>query len=226
MRLRSPAPPNLSVMGQLPDLQEARRRLGLALEGFCHDRWVLGYLRGGWLQPIAASEVSRRFMQSRPLMPLSRRALYEKRPVVVNSVIENPNPSNGYDWELDWPAILYAPVGEEGHRPIGLLIIGCRRDHWYSEEDVLYARSLGSTLAPMVAALRGPLSRLNEIESEVAQLLSYGLSEPEIARAIRFDDRRTRALVDGVTRKLKLVSTDDMELAMVERPVRRQRFGL
>ena len=213
-------------MGQLPDLQEARRRLGLALEVFCHDRWVLGYVRGGWLQPIAASEVSRRFMQSRPLMPLSRRALYERRPVVVNSVIENPNPSNGYDWELDWPAILYAPVGEEGQRPIGLLIIGCRRDHWYSEEDVLYAGSLGSTLAPMVAALRGPLSRLNEIESEVAQLLSYGLSEPEIARAIRFDDHRTRALVDGVIRKLKLVTTDDMELAMAGRPVRRQRFGL
>lgn len=221
-----PARPNLPLMGQLPDLQEARRRLGLALEVFCHDRWVLGYLRGGWLQPIAASEVSRRFMQSRPLMPLSRRALYEKRPVVVNSVIENPNPSNGYDWELDWPAILYAPVGELGQRPIGLLIIGCRRDHWYSEEDVLYAGSLGTTLAPMVAALRGPLSRLNEIESEVAQLLSYGLSEPEIARAIRFDDHRTRALVDGVTRKLKLVTTDDMELALVERPARRQRFGL
>jgi DNA-binding CsgD family transcriptional regulator len=213
-------------MGQLPDLQEARRRLGLALEVFCHDRWMLGYLRGGWLQPIAASEVSRRFMQSRPLMPLSRRALYEKRPVVVNSVIENPNPSNGYDWELDWPAILYAPVGEDGHRPIGLLILGCRRDHWYTEEDVLYAGSLGTTLAPMVAALRGPLSRLNEIESEVAQLLSYGLSESEIARAIRFDEHRMRALVDGVTRKLKLVTTDDMELALVNKPARRQRFGL
>ena len=219
-------PHNLQLMGQLPDLQEARRRLGLALEVFCHDRWVLGYLRGGWLQPIAASEVSRRLMQHRPLMPLSRRALYEKRPVVVNSVIENPNPSSGYDWELDWPAILYAPVGEEGHRPIGLLILGCRRDHWYSEEDVHYAGSLGTTLAPMVAVLRGPLSRLNEIESEVAQLLSYGLSEAEIARAIRFDDHRTRALVDGVTRKLKLVTTDDMELSLVDRPARRQRFGL
>ena len=213
-------------MGQLPDLQEARRRLGLALEVFCHDRWVLGYLRGGWLQPIAASEVSRRFMQSRPLMPLSRRALYERRPVVVNSVIENPNPSNGYDWELDWPAILYAPVGELGQRPIGLLILGCRRDHWYSEEDVLYAGSLGTTLAPMVAVLRRPLSSLNEIESEAAQLLSHGLSEPEIARAIRFDEHRTRALVDGVTRKLKLVTTDDMELALVERQARRHRFGL
>jgi DNA-binding CsgD family transcriptional regulator len=213
-------------MGQLPDLQEARRRLGLALEVFCHDRWVLGYLRGGWLQPIAASEISRRFMQSRPLMPLSRRALFEKRPVVVNSVIENPNPSNGYDWELDWPAILYAPVGEPGERPIGLLILGCRRDHWYSEEDVHYAGSLGTTLAPMVAALRGPLARLNEIESEVAQLLSYGLSESEIARAIRFDEHRTGALVDGVTRKLKLVTTDDMSLSLVDRPARRREFRL
>ncbi len=213
-------------MSQLPDLQEARRRLGLALEVFCHDRWVLGYLRAGWLQPIATSEVSRRCMHGRPLMPLSRRALYEKRPVVVNSVIENPNPSTGYDWELDWPAILYAPVGEIGERPIGLLILGCRRDHWYSEEDVHYAGSLGVTLAPMVAALRRPLGRLNEIESEVAQLLSCGLSEPEIARAIRFDEHRTRALVDGVTRKLKAVTTDEMALSLVERPERRPELRL
>ena len=213
-------------MGQLPDLQEARRRLGLALEIFCHDRWVLGYLRSGSLHPIAASEISRRFMQSRPLMPLSRRALFEKRPVVVNSVIENPNPTNGYDWELDWPAILYAPVGEINQRPIGLLILGCRRDHWYTVEDVHYAGSLGITLAPMVAALRGPLARLNEIESEVAQLMSYGLSEQEIARAIRFDDHRTRALVDGVTRKLQVVTTDEMSLSLVARPMRRRELRL
>src|SRR5436189_75777 len=132
-------------MGQLPDLQEARRRLGLALDVFCHDRWVLGYLRG---------------------------------------------------------------------------------DRWYSEEDVHYAARLGITLARMVAAVRVPLARLNEIESEVAQLLSYGLSEPEIARAIRFDNHRTRALVDGVTRKLKLVTTDDMALSYVERPTRRREFRL
>src|SRR5579864_7453882 len=99
-------------MGQLPDLQEARRRLGLALDALDNDRWVLGYVRQGWLQPIAASEVSRRSLQRRQLMPLSRRALYERRPLVVNSVIENPNPSDGYDWELDWPALVYGPVGE------------------------------------------------------------------------------------------------------------------
>lgn len=159
-------------------------------------------------------------------MPLSRRALFEKRPVVVNSVIENPNPSNGYEWELDWPAILYAPVGEVGERPIGLLTLGCRRDHWYSEDDVHYVASLGVTLAPMVAALRGPLARFNEIESEVAQLLSYGLSESEIAGAIRFDEHRTRALVDGVTRKLKVIAGSELAVSFAARPARRRGIGL
>ena len=212
-------------MGQLPDLQEARRRLGLALDALCHDRWVLGYLRGGSLQPIAASEIAPRFLQSRPLLPLSRRALYEKRPVVVNSVLEIPNPSGGYDWELDWPAVLYAPVGQLGQRPIGLLTIGCRRDHWYSEADVHYAVSLGVAVAPMVEALRRPLGRLNQIENEVAQLLSYGLSETEIARAIKVPERRARAIVDDVARKLRIVSLE-VALSFPEIPERRQEMRL
>jgi len=190
-------------MGQFPDLQETRQRLGLALELLCHDRWVLGYLRGGRLQPIAASETSRRFLQSKPLLPLSRRALYEQRPLVVNSVLQDPGATGSFDWELDWPAILYAPVGEAGRRPIGLLVVGCRRDHWYSEDDVTYVGSLGVTLAPLVAALRGPLARLSENETKVAQLLSCGLSASEIARAIKVDEPRAQALVSGVTRKLK-----------------------
>jgi DNA-binding CsgD family transcriptional regulator len=213
-------------MGQLPQLQQARRRLGLALDGLCHDRWVLGYLRAGWLQPIAASEVSRRFLQGRPLMPLARRALYEKRPAIMNALVENPNPSMGYDWELDWPALLYAPVGKAGARPIGLLVIGCRRDHWYTEEDVTYAISLGTTLAPLVAALRGPLARLNESEGEVAQLLSYGLSSQEISRAIRIDDRTSRELVESVSRKLKAVEADELALPLEEMHPRRRSFRL
>src|SRR5229473_7008719 len=212
-------------MGQLPDLQEARRRLGLALEALPHDRWVLGYLRGGLLQPIAASEIVPRFLQSRSLLPLSRRALFEKRPVVVNSVIENPNPSNGYDWELDWPAVLYAPVGHVGQRPIGLLTVGCRQDHWYSEADVHYAESLGVTLAPMVDALRRPLGRLNPTESEVAQLLSYGLSESEIARAIKVPERKAKIIADDVARKLRIVSLE-VALAFPEVPARRRGLQL
>src|SRR5260370_39376932 len=126
-------------MGQLPAVQVARRRLGLALSPICHAGWVLGYLRGGWLQPIAASEVSRRFMQGRPLMPLSRRALFEKKPMVINSVFEKPETTNGYDLELDWPAILYTPVGDIGHRPIGFHVIGCHHVHMYTEQSDAYA---------------------------------------------------------------------------------------
>lgn len=196
-------------MGQLPDLQAARLRLGLALDSLCNDRWVLGCLRSGWLRPIAASEVSRRFLQRRHLTPLARRALYEKRPMVVNSVIASPAPSNGYDWELDWPAILYTPVLDPGRLPIGLLVVGCRRDHWYTDDDVAYAQSLGQTLAPLVTALRGPLFRLSESEGEVAQLLSYGLSTQEVARALQLDVRRAGLLVDAVSRKLQSFNADN-----------------
>src|SRR5260370_7653329 len=104
-------------MGQLPQLQQARRRLGLALDGLCHDRWVLGYLRAGWLQPIAASEVSRRFLQGRPLMPLARRALFEQRPTIMNALVENPRPSMGYAWEMDCPALLHPPPAEPARPP-------------------------------------------------------------------------------------------------------------
>ena len=211
-------------MGQISELLEARRRLGLALSPISHDRWILGYLRAGWILPIAASEVSRRFLQGRPLMPLSRRALFEKRPMVINSVIEKPNPSNGYDWELDWPAILYAPVGEPNQRPIGLLTLGCRRDHWYTDEDVAYAETLGTTLAPLVIALRRPLGRLNESEGEVAQLLSYGLSTAEISRAIKTDENQTRTLVSNVARKLRSVNTDDLVFPIL--PMKRRAFRL
>lgn len=213
-------------MGQLPQLQQARRRLGLALDGLCHDRWVLGYLRAGWLQPIAASEVSRRFLQGRPLMPLARRALFERRPTTMNALVENPRPSMGYDWEMDWPALLYAPVGEAGQRPIGLLIVGCRRDHWYSETDITYAINLGASLAPFVAALRGPLGRLSGSEGEVAQLLSYGLSSQEIARAIRVDDHASRELVENVTRKLQRVDANELALPLEEMRSRRRSFRL
>jgi DNA-binding CsgD family transcriptional regulator len=204
-------------MGQLPDLQQARRRLGLALNPVCYDRWVLGYLRGGWLQPIAASEVSRRFLQGRPLMPLSRRALFEMKPVIVNSVFEKPRRANTYDWELDWPAIVYAPVGADGQRPVGLLIIGCRHDHWYSDEDIDYVSSLGIALSGFVTALRRPFSRLDETENEVLQLLSYGLSKNEVAHALRLDANRASMLIDAVARKLRSVTAEDLAFPLVER---------
>jgi DNA-binding CsgD family transcriptional regulator len=197
-------------MGQLPDLHQARRRLGLALSALAHDRWVVGYLRGGTLRPIAASEISRRFVQGQPLQPLSRRALFEHKPLVVSTVIEPAEGSSEYDWELDWPTVMYAPIGESEKRPIGLLIVGCRRDHWYSDEDVAYAQALGHSLVPMVAALRGPLGRLDEDETAVAHLLGHGFSSEEIARAMGTDDWRSRKLVESVTRKLQTVRNQDL----------------
>jgi DNA-binding CsgD family transcriptional regulator len=197
-------------MGQLPDLQQARRRLGLALSALANDRWVVGYLRGGCLRPIAASEISRRFLTGQQLRPLSRRALYEHKPLVVNTVVEAEERTTEYDWELDWPTIMYAPVGEPGRRPIGLLIVGCRRDHWYTDEDVAYAHALGRSLAPMVGALRGPLGRLNQDETAVAHLLGHGFSSEEIARAMGTDERRAHRLIDNVTRKLQTVSNQDL----------------
>ena len=189
-------------MGQLHELTETRRRLGLALEVLCHDRWVLGFLRGGALRPIAASEISRRLVHARPLHPLSRKALFEQRPVVVNSVFPFTSPSSRFDWELDWPAIMYAPVGATGQRPIGLLVLGCRRDYWYTDDDVQYAASLGAALAPMVSSLRGPLGRMTEAESEVLQLMSCRMSRDEIAKAINSGAVEADALVSSVKRKL------------------------
>jgi len=189
-------------MGQLVDLQETRRRLGLALEVLSHDRWVVGFLRGGALQPVAASEISRRLLQAHPLQPLSRRALFEQRPVVVNTVFPYTTPAAGFDWELDWPAIMYAPIGETGHRPIGLLVLGCRHDYWYSEEDVQYAIGLGTALAPIISSLRGPLGRMTEAEAVVVQLMSCGMSREEIAQAIKAGQVETDALISSVKRKL------------------------
>jgi DNA-binding CsgD family transcriptional regulator len=203
-------------MGQLPDLQQARRRLGLALSTIAHDRWVLGFLRGGCLQPIAASEIARRLLQSHPLMPLSRRALYERKPMVINSVVDSDDATNAADWELDWPAIMYAPVGVLGQRPIGLLILGCRRDHWYSDEDVANAHTLGISLAPMVAALRGPLSRCNESETAVAHHLSHGFSTQEIALAMNSNEHQVRSWTDSVARKLSTVSADDLTFPAIQ----------
>src|SRR5258708_37808413 len=99
----------------------------------------------------------------------------------VTSLVHTLQPCGGSRWEVDWAALRYVAVGEAGARPIGLLVLGCRRDHWYTDEDVDYASALGVTLTPLVAALRGPLGRLNESEGEVGQLVSYGLSTQKIA---------------------------------------------
>jgi DNA-binding CsgD family transcriptional regulator len=70
------------------------------------------------------------------------------------------------------------------------------------------------------------LGRLNESEGEVAQLLSYGLSAQEIARAIRVDNRVTSELVESVVKKLKSVGTDELARQLEEIHPRRRSFQL
>ena len=152
------------------------------------------------MQPVITSEISRRFLQAQPLMPLARRALFERRPLVVNAVVDFGDATNDYDWELDWPALLYTPVAEIGERPMGLIILGCRTDHWYTEENVAYMHTLGFSLGPTVSALRRTFSKLNTTETVVAQLLSHGFSCEEIARAMNAAEPRARTLVDRVRR--------------------------
>ena len=188
-------------MGRLPDLANARRRLGLALEVLRHDRWLLGDLANGQVKPLAASEMTRHVVRSRPLAPLARRALFEQRPLVVNSVMA-ASTARAYDWERDWPALLYVPVAEPKQRPVGLLVVGCRRDHWYSDDDVAYAGALGTTLAPLVARLAAPFATLTDGEREVAHLISHGLSPAEIAKFLRTDEYKAHRLVETVVCKI------------------------
>jgi len=110
------------------------------------------------------------------------------------------------DWELDWPALLYAPVGMPARRPIGLLVMGSRAEHWYQQQEVDYAAALGVTLTGLVLALGGPLTRLSDRERQTAHLIAQGLSLPETSVALRLGLDEARDLVDGVLRKLSVRS--------------------
>src|SRR5947208_1719207 len=125
-------------MALLLDLEEARQRLVMALQLVRQDRFLLGGLRDGRLKVIIDSNAPsplplRRTMD---LSPLARRSLYERTTLAICSYIEDGAISSLDDWELDWPSLIYAPVGLTQARPVGLLMIGSRKRHWYDQEDV------------------------------------------------------------------------------------------
>src|SRR5581483_3054085 len=147
------------------DLDKTKTHLALALEVVHHDRWLLGGLRDGRLRVIA---------QSPPLAPgadqnggvqpiyqelsqLARRCLYERHPLAVTSMIENPIPD--HDWEAGWPALIYAPVGLPKNRPVGIIILGSRTEHWYTQDEIDYVAAIGVTLTAVVSCVTGPLGR-------------------------------------------------------------------
>jgi DNA-binding CsgD family transcriptional regulator len=194
------------------DLPNLELRLGHAMALVRQDRWLLGALREGKLKVLADSnpELHRPYRRTRALTHLARRCLHERRPLTVSSLDGGHGPAaeagQPPDWELDWPALLYAPVGLPGRRPVGLLIVGARACHWYQQHEIDYAAALGITLTGPVLALGGPLTRLSGRELEAARLIAEGLSLPETSIALRVGIDEARELVDRVLRKLSVRS--------------------
>jgi hypothetical protein len=171
------------------------------------DRWLIGCPRQGRLRVVADSnpEPERPFRRLRHLSDAARRCLQEMRPQVISTVVDLPPEGAGArDWELAWPALVYAPVGMPRRRPLGLLIVGSASQHWYTPAEVEYVAALAVALTPAVLWLHGPLGRLRPEERQVVSLVGAGLSAPEIARALSVPPSQLEGLVDDVIRKLCL----------------------
>jgi len=196
------------------DVQETRERLDSAMELVRQDRWVLGGLRDGRLKVIIDSDPgpARRAHRSRDLSPLARKSLYERKPLTVASVLEPEiNARDPYsNWEMEWPALIYAPVGVPRQRPVGLLLVGSRTSHWYPQEEIDYVSALALTLIPTVLAITGPLGRLPQRERRVAQLIGEGMSVTEVASALTLERADAQRIVSKVLGKLNMRSTQEL----------------
>jgi hypothetical protein len=224
----------MSAQGRHPagmdrQLEFCRVRLDLdqAMSLVRQDRWVLGSLREGRLRVLGDScpERDRPFRRVRALSQLARRCLHDRRPLTVSAVSTTAGGDGGGaatcppaeqtqrqapDWELDWPALLYTPVGLPGRRPVGLLTLGCLTEHWYIQEEIDYAAGVGMSLTSTVLSLDGPLARLGSDERAAARLLGQGLSVLELAAALEVDGTEARELVGSVLRKLSLRSPREL----------------
>jgi DNA-binding CsgD family transcriptional regulator len=177
------------------------------------DRWMLAARRGDRLRVLADSspEEARPFHRLRCLSHLARRCLGERRPLTVSAIAEpDATGEHGEDWERDWPALVYAPVGVPGRVPVGLLILGSRRWHWYGQNEVDYAAALGVALTSTVLWLGGPLARLRSHERAAVRLLGAGRTEGEIAAVLNIRDGRAEELTRGILRKLRLRSAGEL----------------
>lgn len=207
-------------MTPLLDLPETKTKLDEAMELVEHDRYVLGGLRDGMLKVVVDSNppLRRRRRRSWPLAPLARRALFERQALAVSSMLDPAQIEERADWEMTWPALLYAPVGMPKLRPVGLLIVGTRRSYWYDHDAVNYVTALAITLTPCILALQGPLARLHPDERHAAHLLREGLSITEIASGLRMERRDAERLVSRILNKLSLRSAREVARILPEPP--------
>ena len=208
---RQPWPAYRAAMRRTIDLDKTRTHLALALDVLHHDRWQLGGVRDGRMRVIADSilpEAQGVQPIYQELSQMARRSLYERHPLAVTSIIE---PRSGdSDWEADWPALIYAPVGLPRARPVGILIVGSRTEHWYTQDEIDYVSAIGVTLTTAVSCLTGPLGRLLPPERRVALLVAEGLSDAEIARALGSSEQAVARIADTVLAKLAVRSRADV----------------
>lgn len=195
-------------MDRAHDRSRVRLQLDLAMALVRQDRWQLGGVRDGKLKLLADSrpDPGRPFRRTCRLSHLARRCLHERRPLAVSSVAAVASEQAPQDWEMDWPSLLYAPVGMPGQRPVGLLVVGSQTDHWYPQHEIEYVASLAIGLTGLVLSASGPLARLNARELEAARLIAQGLSAPEMSVALQLGVDEARSVVSAVLRKLALRS--------------------
>lgn len=199
----------LRGMTTAADPTSARLHLNQAIDLVHHDRWMLGGLQDGKLRVLVDSspETDRPYRRTRTLSHLARRCLHERKPLTVSALVApDPDPTQAMDWEMNWPALLYAPVGMPRRRPTGLLVLGSQSEHWYCEDEIDYLAALGVSLTSTVLSLGGPVGRLRGRERWVAGLVSQGLSVSEIAVALGGDQAGAQQLVARALRKLSLRS--------------------
>ena len=205
------------------DLPAVQVQLDHAMALVPQDRWLLGAIRDGKLKVLADSspESHRPYRRTRALTHLARRCLHERRPLTISAVAGAERAERSPDWEMDWPALLYAPVGMPGQRPLGLLTVGTRRGHWYQQHEIDYVAALAVTLTGPTLALGGPLARLSRLELDAARLIAEGLSAPEMSVALRLGVDEVRGLVGGVLRKLAMRSPGQLAdtWARLDQPV-------
>jgi DNA-binding CsgD family transcriptional regulator len=201
----------LRRMDHALDLPNVLFPLDQAMALVRQDRWLLGAVRASRLKVLADSKPDhhRPYRRTRRLTHLARRSLLERRPVTVSAVSEMAEDGRG-DWEMDWPALLYAPIGLPRCRPTGLLIVGTREPYWYPTHEIEYVAAIAVTLTGFVLTLGGPLHRLSGRELETARLVSRGLSLGEVSAALEVDLDEARTLIGEVLRKLAVRSPSEL----------------
>ncbi|MDQ6898985.1 MAG: hypothetical protein M3072_05675 [Candidatus Dormibacteraeota bacterium] len=140
--------------------------LSWSLRPIQHDRWLVAALRDRRLRTVAESQPDpdHPYQQVREVQPPAWRCLLSAQATCVTRCAESAGTAvEPREWELDWPAVLYAPVGLPGRRADGLLIVANLRPHSYCPYEIRQVSFLAQGLLHWVAIAAGSQSALSEL---------------------------------------------------------------